>query len=260
MIDARTGRTLNEYPTTIGIAPEWLSNSQIVAENGVWDRSDLVVQTYPSGALVPLTAAAAGESFVSPAWDPVKGLAVTHVTMRYVPAPTPDADDYWEATSAHVLTFTPQQVTSALATGTPLTSAMGTDVTGPRGLTWSWEPNWSPTENKLVVSSNDWTWTYPGTDENGNPTTYTGMMSEIVLVDLTQPGYTRMTTDAGEAVTGSDGSPVFSPDGAKIAWARGYEDEWREIVVLNTGDAGTATTPTVIGNERQARFKGSLDW
>lgn len=260
VIDARTGRTLNEYPTTVGLAPEWLSGTQIVAGNGVWDRSDLVVQTYPSGAQVQLTAAAPGESFVSPSWDPVKGLAVTRVTMQYVPPADAESDGYWDPTGAYVLTFTPEQVTSALATGVPLTSGMGTDVTGPRGLTWSWEPSWSPTENKLVVSSNDWTWSWPGTDENGNPTTYTGMMSEIVLVDLTEPGYTRVTTDAGEAVTGSDGSPVFSPDGIKIAWARGLEDEWREIVVLNTADAGTSTTPTVVGNERQARFKGALDW
>jgi Tol biopolymer transport system component len=85
-------------------------------------------------------------------------------------------------------------------------------------------------------------------------------MSEIVLVDLDAGTYVRMTTDIDELTDGSDNSPVFSPDGTRIAWVRGLEDQWRKIVVQNVSDAATPGTWTAVPGQDQGRFKGALDW
>lgn len=253
ILDARTGRTLRTYGP--GLAPDWVDATRIVYS--LWgpdyDRTDLWLLDTVSGATTKLTDAQQWEFYDSPSWHPTAGLVASLTTMvEYVPPPE-EGDPYPVPSTVDAVTFTAADVVAAYSGGPLLTAAMRTAVTADRDLGYVYEPAWSPDGSTLAMVSYRWEWT--AYDEAGAP--YTLPMSEIVLVPVNGTGYTRVTNDTDELTTGSDGSPVFSPDGTRLAWVRGYEDLWREIVVMDLATPGMWTT---VGDERAVRFKGSLDW
>lgn len=243
VLDGRTGKTLRTYGQ--GIQPDWLDPTRIVyvAWGPAWDRSDVWVLDAISGETRRITDARANEFYESPTWHPTAGLAVTLATF----------DAEWNPLARDVVTFSADDVLAAYDGGTLLPTTAAANVTASRDLGPVGEPAWSPDGTTLAMVSNRWTWT--AYDESGTP--FTLPMSEIVLVPVAGTGYTRVTNDTDEVVTGSDGSPVFSPDGTRLAWVRGWEDAWREITVASLADLATWT---VVGNEKAVRFKGSLDW
>ncbi len=69
----------------------------------------------------------------------------------------------------------------------------------------------------------------------------------------------RLITDdsAGLYETGlCDSSPVFSPDGQWLAWCRGYEDAWANIVLQKLSDPGTRRV--VVADTHW--WRGGLSW
>lgn len=255
VLDAKSGRTLRTYGA--GLFPDWIDPTRIVYTrySDAWDHADLFVLDTISGESVQLTNAGHWEFYDSPTWNATGGLAATLTTqVEYVPPPEEGADPYPVTQSMDIVTFDPVDVIAAFdGSGPLLSSATAVNVTAPRDLGFVSEPAWSPDGGTLALVSGRWSWT--AHDEYGNP--YVLPMSEIVLVPVAGTGYTRLTYDSDELVTGSDGSPAFSPDGTQLAWARGLEDEWREITVVNLA---TPTAWTVVGNEKAVRFKGALDW
>lgn len=251
VIDARSGKTLRTYGQ--GIEPDWLDLVRIVysAWNETYDRADLYVLDAISGETRKLTDAARYEFYESPAWHATGGLAASLATFADY-YPPEGGDPYPMQVGKSVVVFDPAGVTAAVQDGTvPLPAPA--DVTAARDLGFVRQPAWSPDGQTLAMVSSRWEWT--AYDEGGNP--YVLPLSEIVLVPVNGTGYTRVTHDTDESVTGSDGSPVFSPDGTRLAWVRGYEDAWAEITIAPLSDL---TSWTVAGDERSVRYKGSLDW
>lgn len=230
-----------------GTHPIWLDDTAALCAvhrlggGGFYNRADLVAVDVPGGAQTAITAANPGEYLSEPVWHPTSGLAA--VLTREDPA-----------TQAHLTTglvhIAAGAVEGVLTGGPALGTASFTRLT--HGTAWDASPDWSPTGTHLAFSTLRPCAT-PRSD--GSPL----LQSEIAMMALRTPCVIDLVTDDSarfydEGI--NDGSPAFSPDGTVLAWVRGHEDDWTQIV---TQRVGSPTTRRVVLDGGHW-FRHGLDW
>lgn len=229
-----------------GTTPVWLDDSTVVCSvhrpgpGGLWDRADLVAVDVPGGAVQALTAVASGHYLGEPAWHPSSGLVAT--LSVYDPVAMSFDDQ-------NLVLADPASVTATLAGGPPLTA---TDFVGiAPGHHWGAGPAWSPDGSVLAFSATRGCAT---TEPDGTAF----LQMDVAMLTLATGTLEWVTDDtSGNYDDGlNDGSPAFSPDGRWLAWVRGHEDDWTQIMVKRLHKPGKAT---VLLNSRQW-FRWGLTW
>jgi hypothetical protein len=236
------GNPIAELPVA-GREPVWMTNHRLLCgvigrdAAGKWNRTDLVTVATHDAATTPLTAAAPCEFFASPAWHPTSGLVAT--LTRTDPAVHLEL-------SSHLVWVAAARVKSAITGGPPVTSAEVVPLaTGEDRCT---DPAWSPDGTTVAFAT-------------GRPCVSPGLLQqcEIALVRPARPHHIRLVTDdsAARYADGIDDlSPVFSPDGLWLAWARGYEHQWAHLIVQRIG--APKTRHVLLGDKQWCR--GGLSW
>lgn len=229
-----------------GAEPTWMDARRLLCgfsrtdAGGQNDRSDIVTVALRGGATRSVTAAAPGEYFSAPAWHPTAGLLMCFTWEDPVTR---------ESLGSRIVHAGVAPVAGALTSGVGLTSSDLTMLT--RGTTWDQSPAWSPDGATVAFS----TLRPCATIEDGHPL----RQREIALVSLTSPRRIRLVTNdvSGDYAEGiDDGSPAFSPDGKWLAWSRGYEDSWSELVIQRVGYP--ASRHAVLPDHHY--WRGGLDW
>ncbi len=217
LLSAADGRTLRVLGP--GTTPQWLGTGALLYLDEDHDVWTVDLRTSATRRVTDLGADVRVDGL---SWHPVAGLALG-----------------WSDPVRHSIATVPAAaVAAALAPGGPVVTAEAvtfrTDATVSAA-----SPDWSPTADRIAVS----TWRAGGPGRVGYLTLATG---DLVLL----PG------DPAPGTTLGDFGAVFSPDGRRLAWVRGYEDTWSEIWVadLGTGDVRRLT------DDAQGRYKAGLDW
>jgi TolB protein len=210
-----------------GVSPAWLDASTLLYLDTVdpgtdHARNDVFCLDIPSRTTRRITDVGVGADLSGFSWHATAGLALAYgsqATDRYAVAVVPAAS-----------------VGAARAPGgVPVPGAAFGFVTGPALRAGA--PDWSPTANRIALS----TWTPGSPSRVGYLTVATGAVTLV-------PG----PAEAGL----SDAGAVFSPDGASLAFTRGYEDEWTEIWLY----AMRGRRLRQLTDDGRQRFKGALDW
>ena len=207
-----------------GHTPRWLDSGTLLFLNGIDDRQEVFCVDLATRTVRRITDLGPGGSVQSLSWHPSAGLALGV------------GDD---GAGEYAVCVAPAAAVGAAraAGGTPIRRAGLTTVTGPTVRASS--PDWSPTADRIALT----TWE-PGTPSRvGYLTVATG------AITLVPPSADPALNDAGA---------IFSPDGATLAFTRGSEDEWSEIWLWTRGRLKHRLRR--LTDERQGRFKGSLDW
>ncbi len=225
--------------------PIWMDRGRIVAcltgvdAGGERDRGDLVA-IGTTGLVRHITAAAPGEFLSSPDWHPTAGLVaaltredpVTHVSH-----------------GCQLVRAGAAAVTTAIATATPIPVSAMTPIGPPDE--WNSYPSWSPDGSTIACVT-----LRPATTEAGVPVD----QPEIAIMSVsTHIHAVVLITDdsAGSYDAGlCDSSPVFSPDGEWLAWCRGYEDSWAQIVLQRVSDPHSRRT--LVADTHW--WRGGLSW
>jgi hypothetical protein len=245
-LTSASGAPLGEIDVA-GTLPIWLDGDTVLCAvhrlgpAGFFDRSDLVAVAVPGAAETTVAAAAPGEFFHSTTWHPDAGLAAELL----------QEDPGTGATISTGIVHAPAAaVQAALAGGAPLTSASFSPLNP--GTEWDAGPAWSPDGTRLAFSTLRSCATLgPG----GIPV----LQSEIALLDPAVPGSVTLLTDDSAAHYSAgvnDGSPAWSADGTWLAWARGHEDDWTQIVLQQLSDPSTRT----VALDGRHWFRHGLDW
>ena len=215
-----------------GTEPVWMTERRVLC---CLDRGVAAVGI-PGGAVHPVLRAGHGERFGAPAWHPTAGLVAVLTTDAH-----PHGSALVHATAA--------QVRAAVTTGSALTTAALTWLTGTAH--WVDQPDWSPDGSHVAFSTDR-----PcATVEDGRVL----HQGEIAVIGIQPPHVVELVTDdsAGQYADGlDDRSPVFSPDGTRLVWARGYEDSWARLMVQRIG--APHSRRVLLADTHW--FKSGLDW
>lgn len=225
--------------------PIWMNRGRIIGclmgvdAGGERDRGDIVAIGV-TGLVRRITAAAPGEFLSAPGWHPTAGLVaaltredpVTHMSL-----------------GCQLVRASAAAVTTAIATSTPIpVSAM--TLTGPADQ-WNTSPSWSPAGSTIAYVT-----------LRPCATIVDGVViqqPEIAVMSTAHLVRPRLITDDSTALyeTGlCDASPVFSPDGQWLAWCRGYEDSWAQIILQRLSDPSTRRV--LIADTHW--WRGGLSW
>lgn len=240
---AEDGAILADIPIDVS-EPVWLDGSWAICS--LWEPrqhggngTSLVAVTVPGGRMTQISSMAPRESLGAAAWHPAGGL-LAELTV---------SDPATEAESGMVLVHAPAQaVRGVLDGGPPLKNDAFSRLDIPGG---AWNPAWAPDGKRIVFS----TLRPCTTQENGRAL----LQPEIALLTLASPTkITLMTDDSHRSFEEgvNDTSPAFSPDGKTLAWSRGYEDNWTQIV---TQEIRHPSTRTVLTPDK-SWFRSGLDW
>ena len=178
---------------------------------GTGDRTDIACIGM-TGQVRNVTAAQPGENLYSPAWHPTAGLLATLDTSNM------------STSSTQLVHATAAAVTTAITTGTPIPVSAMTPL-GAAGSSNSSGSSWSPDGLRIAyVTPRPCATTQAGVPIN---------QLDIAIMSLASGPVQLITDDsAGTYDDGlNDDSPVFSPDGQWLAWCRGYEDGWAQIIL-----------------------------
>jgi hypothetical protein len=218
--------------------PIWMDRSRILAcLVGQADRTDIVCVGM-TGQIHNITAAQPSEYLSSPAWHPTAGLLATLDTSNM---------STWASTQ--LVHATAAAVTTAITSGTPIPVSAMTPVST-AGTSNSSGSSWSPDGLRIAyVTPRPCATTQAGVPIN---------QLDIAIMSLAS-GRVQLITDdsAGTYDDGlNDDSPLFSPDGQWLAWCRGYEDGWAQII-LQRLDNPSSRRVLVADTHR---FRAGLCW
>jgi len=211
-----------------GTEPIWMNARRILtgqegfSAGGERNRAD-IVGIGMTGLVRHVTAALPGEFLSAPDWHPIAGLVAT--LTREDPVTH-------ESLGSQLVRATAAAVTTAITTGTPIPVTAMTRIGATD--TWNGFPSWSPDGASIAYV----TLRPCASVEAGAPI----KQPEIAIMSTIPRVRPRLVTDdsAGRYEDGlSDGSPVFSPDGQWLAWCRGYEDTWSQIVLQKLSNPST---------------------
>lgn len=225
--------------------PIWMNRGRILAcllgidAGGQSNRGDIVA-IGTTGVVRHVTAATPGEYLSAPDWHPTAGLVavltredpVTHTSL-----------------GSRLVRLSAVAVTSAVATATPVPVSAMTPI-GPADQ-WNSFPSWSPDASTIAYVTQR-----PCASLEAGVAI---MQPEIAIMSTAHVVRPRLITDdsAGLYETGlCDSSPVFSPDGQWLAWCRGYEDSWAQLVAQNLSDPSTRRV--VVTDTHW--WRGGLSW
>ncbi|HEX6247249.1 MAG TPA: hypothetical protein VFZ64_05210, partial [Nocardioidaceae bacterium] len=249
LLRASTGRTVKTLVP--GWCPEWYDDHTLLFLRGgngidpstgedVWwtDVYAVDVDTLAVSQVTDFADARASAGELS--WHPVAGLAFG---LEEPPAPG-------QVRSHPVVTVAAPRVRDVLAGGPRITRA---DLT--LAIPDADRPDWSPDGARLVHNYfTEVPYPDPSQCEPGDPCTM--LAADIAVTDMASGTSIWITSDGPDGTPYGDNyggqSPVFSPDGAQVAFTRGNEDEWQEIWL----SPSTHSAPVRLTDEGQLWFKG----
>ncbi len=220
ILDAASGDTIATVAD--GVSPEWLDDSRLAFLAPY--ELNRVLTAEIGGEVTELVTLPTGGAVSGMSWHPEQGLAFGYDDpgelpgmVAVVPAPAIE-----------------QAVTSGVAATSDAVLLHGR-IGGAVIL-----PAWSPDGSQLAVSSYD-------------PGTWSPDDTHIGLLDITQHTYRRLPSPSDGLISVH---ATWSPDGSRLAFMRGHEDQWSEVWVY---DVATAAL-TQLTDDGRARFKGTPDW
>ena len=227
LISRSSGAELDSYGP--GFTPRWLGAGALLCLRSVLGPDgEPHIQVgcidLHTRVVTPVTDIEPGVEIVGYAWHATGGLALALSDVAG------DAEPIGVAPAAAV-------AAARAPGGTPLPRSAFTTVT-PAGVR-AGMPRWSPTGDRIALT----TWVPGAPSRVGLLSVATGTVSAL---------------PAPSDPTLSDSGPVFSPDGATVAFLRGYEDAWSEIWLWSR-TLGKLRLRRLT-DDSQGRFKGSLDW
>ena len=227
-----------------GTEPIWMDRYRILAclageTGGLQDRAD-IVGIGMTGQIRYVTSALPNEFLNNPAWHPTAGLIATLSTL--------DPVNQWPLGS-QIVGASAAAVTTAITTGIPIPLSAMTRIGA--ADTWNRSPSWSPDGVTIAYV----TPRLCATSQTGGPF----MQPEIAIMSTDPHVHPRLITDdsAGCYEDGlTDDSPVFSPDSEWLAWCRGYEDGYAQIILQKLSNPSTRRV--LVADTH--RFRAGLCW